>query len=93
MAEARQLKTGRWRIYHGPEHDPVRDPHTGAIATFDSLAGARHWWSQLHPDDPSLPEANKCCRCGAYFGTHTQWTLYAGRPYHVPHAPERQKAG
>jgi len=86
MAEARQLKAGRWRIYVGPSLNLVRDPSTGSIATFDSLAAARQWWAQLHPGE-SLREAKRCARCGGYFGPAAGWTLYAGRPYHPAHLP------
>jgi|GEM_PF-5787831 len=88
MGEARQLKTGRWRIYQGNGLEIVRDPETRAIVTFDSLAAARLWWARLHPGDPSLAEAKKCARCGAYFGPTTEWTLQDGRYYHPAHSPE-----
>ena len=87
MAEARQLKSGRWRIYQG--HNLVRNPATGTIATFESLAAARRWWSTLNPAEPSLREAHKCARCGAYFGAKAAWTLHAGQPYHLSHLPRR----
>src|SRR5207302_1778469 len=50
MAEARQLRRGRWRIYHGPALDVARDPQTGAIAFFDSLDAAQRWWARQRPD-------------------------------------------
>jgi hypothetical protein len=88
MAEARQLKAGRWRIYVGPGLNLVRDPSTGSIATFDSLSAARRWWAQLHPGEAPLKEATKCARCGAYFGPAAGSTIYAGRHYHSAHRPE-----
>jgi hypothetical protein len=88
MAEARQLRAGRWRIYAGLELNLVRDPDTGAIVTFDSLEEARRWWWRRNPDDPPLDEAPKCARCGGYFGTTTRPTRYAGRNYHAPHTPQ-----
>jgi len=87
MAEARQLKAGRWRIYVGPDATLVRDPATGSIATFDSLASARRWWARLHPDEAALGEAKKCARCGGYFGRGAKATLSAGHLYHVAHQP------
>jgi len=86
MAEARQLKAGRWRIYMGRSLNLVRDPSTGSIATFDSLAAARQWWAQLHPGEP-LREANRCAQCGGYFGPAAGSVLYAGRHYHPAHRP------
>ena len=88
MAEARQLKAGRWRIYLGPGLKLVRDPSTGSIATFGSLPAARQWWAQLRPDDAPLPEAKRCARCGGYFGPAAGSALYAGRYYHPAHLPE-----
>ena len=88
MAEARQLKAGRWRIYVGPDGSLVRDPATGSIATFESLASARYWWARLHPDEASLREAKKCARCGGYFGPAAESTLSGGQFYHVAHRPE-----
>jgi hypothetical protein len=88
MAEARQLKAGRWRIYVGPGGALVRDPSTGSIATFDSLAAAQRWWARLHPDLPKLPEAKKCARCGGYFGPGAESTFIAGQFYHLGHRPE-----
>jgi hypothetical protein len=85
MAEAKKLKSGRWRIYR--EKAIVRDPQTGTIATFSSLTDARRWWTNVNPAEPSLQEAHKCARCGAYFGPSTPWTVHAGRPYHVEHIP------
>ena len=87
MAEARQLKAGRWRIYLGPSLNLVRDPSTGSIATFDTLAAARQWWAQFGPGDAPLREAKRCARCRAYFGPAAGWTLYAGRYYHPAHLP------
>src|SRR5437016_11413448 len=81
MAEARQLKAGRWRIYLGTGLDLVRDPSTGSIATFDSLAAARRWWARVHPGEAPLPEARRCARCGGYFGPGAGSTFYAGRYY------------
>lgn len=88
MAEARQLKAGRWRIYEGPDRTIVRDPKTGGIMTFDSLDTARGWWQHRHPNDPLLQEAIKCARCGGYFGPSAASTLYAGRQYHAMHLPQ-----
>ena len=88
VAEGRKLKSGRWRIYTGASLDLIRDPVTAAIATFDSLAAARLWFSQFHPGDDPLREAKRCARCGAYFGPSTAGTLYAGRYYHPAHTPE-----
>ena len=87
MAEARRLKSGRWRIYRGTEQELVRSPDDGRIASFGTLTDARRWWSRMNPSEPSLQEAHKCARCGAYFGASTPWTIYAGRPYHLVHAP------
>jgi hypothetical protein len=88
MAEARQLKAGRWRIYLGPGLNLVRDPSTGSIVTFDSLAAARQWWARLHPGDAPLREAKRCAQCGGYFGEGAGGMLYAGRYYHSAHRPE-----
>ena len=88
MAEARQLKAGRWRIYVGPGLDLVRDPATGLIATFSTFSAARHWWAQLHPGEEPLKESTRCARCGAYFGAAAQGTLYGGRYYHAVHRPD-----
>jgi len=88
MAEARQLRAGRWRIYTEPELNLVRDPDTGAIVTFASLEEARRWWWRRHPDDPPLQEAARCGRCGGYFGTTTGPTMYAGHYYHPTHTPQ-----
>ena len=87
MAEARQLKAGRWRIYLGTGLDLVRDPSTGSIATFDSLAAARRWWARVHPGEAPLPEAKRCARCGGYFGPAAGSTFYGGRYYHPNHQP------
>ena len=87
MAEARQLKAGRWRIYDAPDQTIVRDPKGNGIVTFDSLETARGWWQYRHPDDPPLQEAIKCARCGAYFGRSAERTVYAGRSYHAMHRP------
>ena len=83
MAEARQLKGGRWRIYVA--RNLVRDPSTGSIATFNSLAAARAWWMKLHPNDAPLLEAQKCARCGGYFGAAAESVLIGGRYYHRGH--------
>jgi hypothetical protein len=88
MAEARRLKTGRWRLYKTPELYPLRDPATGNIATFGSLGEARRWWLGLDPKAPSLQEALKCANCGAYFGRNTTSTSYGGRYYHPSHTPQ-----
>src|SRR2546428_9426842 len=90
MAEARQLKAGRWRIYVGPDGTLVRDPATGSIATFHSLASARRWWARLHPDEAPLPEAKKCARCGGYFARPAEATLSGRYPYHVAHPPSAE---
>lgn len=87
MAEARQLKAGRWRIYIGPGQNLVRDPSTGSIVTFNSLAAARAWWAMRHPNDTPLLEAKKCARCGGYFGAAAESVLSAGRHYHRGHQP------
>jgi hypothetical protein len=87
MAEARRLKSGRWRIYRQPNLAIVRDPAKGTIPTFDTLTDARRWWSRLNPKEPSLQEAHKCARCGTYFGPRTPWTMYDTRPYHLSHVP------
>jgi len=87
MAEARQLKAGRWRIYIGTGMNLVRDPSTGSIATFDSLAAARQWWARRHPGEAPLPEAKKCARCGGYFGPAAGSAFDAGRYYHPNHLP------
>ncbi len=89
MAEAKRLKTGRWRIYRDPKRGLVRDPDTGTIATFSTLGDAKRWWSKVNPTEPSLQEAHKCARCGAYFGADTPWRIYNGKPYHVAHVPNR----
>jgi hypothetical protein len=91
MAEVRRLKTGRWRIYEGQKL--IRDPSTGQIATFESIAEARRWWSKSRPAGPTLQEANKCSDCGAYFGASTPWTVYQGRPYHLAHVPAKKRSG
>ena len=88
MAEARQLKAGRWRIYDGPDQTIVRDPKNGTIVTFDELETARGWWAHRHPNDPPLQEAVRCARCGGYFGPSTDSTVYAGRHYHAMHSPK-----
>ena len=88
MIEARRLKSGKWRIYSGPESDVTRDPKTGLVAAFNSLEEARGWWQRLHPDDPPLKEAIKCAWCGAYFGEGMSYTSYAGRYYHPQHIPQ-----
>jgi hypothetical protein len=88
MAEARQLRTGKWRIYSGPELDVARHPQTRAIAFFDSLPAARHWWNRLHPDEPPLEEAIKCARCGAHFGALASPVAYGGDYYQPQHIPQ-----
>jgi hypothetical protein len=88
MAEARRLKTGKWRIYSGPELEVTRDPQTGAIVYFDSLETARGWWDHHHPGDRPLREANKCARCGAYFGPLASYTVYGETYYHPQHTPQ-----
>ena len=88
MAEARQLKAGRWRIYVGPGLALARDPATGSIATFRSLADARAWWGRLHPDQRPLRESPKCARCGGYFGPGAEPIPKAGEFYHLAHRPE-----
>src|SRR5438105_1929000 len=88
MAEARQLKAGRWRIYLGPNQNLVRDPSTGQIATFNSLGAARQWWARLHPNSAPLREANKCARCGGYFGTAAESVASGGQYYHYGHRPD-----
>jgi hypothetical protein len=88
MAEARQLKSGRWRIYVGSDQTLVRDSTSGTVVTFDSLDTARGWWGHRHPNDPPLQEAIKCARCGGYFGPLTDSTIYAGRHYHATHTPQ-----
>ena len=90
LPEARQLKAGRWRLYETPGLFPLRDPVTGAIATFDSLDQARRWWRYLHPGEPTLQEATKCARCGAYFGTMSTYVSFGARHYHPQHAPQPQ---
>ena len=87
MAEARRLKAGRWRIYVGPDLRLVRDPSTGAIATFNSLAQARAWWARLHPNHTQLREAPTCARCGGYFGPAVESIFSGGRYYHRGHQP------
>lgn len=88
MAEARRLKSGKWRIYRGNDRSLVRDPANGTIISFGTLTDAKRWWSELNPTAPSLQEAHKCARCGAYFGADTPWTVRGGRPYHLAHAPK-----
>jgi hypothetical protein len=66
----------------------MRDPASGAIATFDTLAEARRWWARQYPDDRPLTEANKCARCGGYFGARTGRSIVNGRDYHPSHAPK-----
>ena len=87
MAEARQLKTGRWRIYERPRGEIIRDPDSGAIVTFDSIDTARMWWAQLRPEDPPLLEAIKCARCGGYFGHGMAPIREGARYYHAAHRP------
>lgn len=87
MAEARRLKSGRWRIYLRAHAMPVRDPASHAIVSFESLVQARRWWQALHPGDPPLGEAPRCARCGAYFGASMEPVSYAGRLFHGAHTP------
>ena len=88
MAEARRLKTGKWRLYMTPGLQPVRDPQTGTIPNFESLEAARRWWRTLNPGEAPPPEAIKCARCGTYLGRSSPWTLYAGSFYHEAHSPQ-----
>ncbi|HEY9287745.1 MAG TPA: hypothetical protein VIT43_06960 [Candidatus Dormibacteraeota bacterium] len=88
MTEARQLKTGRWRLYKTPNVYPVRDPQTGEIVTFGSLAEARRWWRQHYPGEGAPYEAIKCAKCGAYFGRGTTPVLSGGLYYHATHSPD-----
>lgn len=88
MAEARQLKTGRWRLYKTPDLYPVRDRKTGAILTFDSLTEARRWCRQHYPGEAPPQEGIKCSKCGAYFGRDSTWSLSGGLSYHLSHSPE-----
>lgn len=92
MAEARQTKTGRWRIFTSPGGGALREPG-GTIPTFRSLDEARRWWTDRHPYNGPLPEAPKCARCGAYFGPGAEATVYAGRYYHEIHTPPAIAAG
>lgn len=91
MAEARQLKAGRWRIYVGPDQKLVRDPSTGLIATFNSLAAARAWWARIHPNSAPLRESRKCARCGGYFGEGAEAVMSAGLYYHFGHRPSGEQ--
>jgi hypothetical protein len=93
MAEARRLKSGRWRIYSGAERKPVRGPESGAIATFGSLAEARLWWQGIHPEHPPLKEEPRCSWCGAYFGPGMHPVNDAGRWYHSVHTPSAIGSG
>jgi len=88
MAEARQLKTGRWRLYKTPDLFPARDRETGAILTFNSLTEARQWWLQHNPGEAPPHEAIKCSKGGAYFGRDSTPTLSGGLHYHLSHSPE-----
>lgn len=92
MAEARRLKTGKWKLYKTPDLYPVRDPATGAIPTFDSLAAARRWWLRHNPGGTALQEGIKCAKCGAYFGRSSNRTLYGGLYYHLSHTPQAAAA-
>ena len=92
MTEARRIKSGKWRIYSGPESDVARDPQNGAVAYFTSLDEARRWWQRLRPDDAPLKEAIKCAWCGAYFGRKMSYTSYAGRYYHPQHIPQARNS-
>jgi hypothetical protein len=91
MLEARQLKTGRWRLYKSPDLLPIRDPETGGIVTFESLAEARRWWRRSNPGEGAPQEALKCAKCGAYFGRGSTRTLSGGLYYHLSHSPEFQR--
>lgn len=96
MTEARRLKSGKWKLYNTPDLYPVRDPATGTVRTFDSLAAARRWWLQQHPGGALPHEGIKCARCGTYFGRASNPTLYGGLYYHLAHTPpavdaERQR--
>jgi hypothetical protein len=88
LAEARRLKAGRWRIYDGPQLQPVRDASTGVMATFESLGAAQRWWDGIHPSDPPLAEAITCATCGGYFGQMAESMSYRESYYHLQHAPE-----
>jgi hypothetical protein len=90
LAQARRLKTGKWRIYEtAPELHATRDPAGGAIPSFESLEKARLWWAQLHPDDLPLDEAAKCARCGGYFGRMAAARTHQDKLYHEAHLPDR----
>jgi hypothetical protein len=94
QAEARQLKGGRWRIYSSDGHlQLARDPVTGTIATFETLADAQRWWAQPHPGRPPLDEAPRCARCGGYFGPMAESIELGGHLYHASHAPQMASAG
>jgi hypothetical protein len=88
MAEARRLKSGRWRLYKTPNLDPIRDPASGEIPSFQTLAEARRWWLRQHPREAPPHEGVKCARCGAYFAKSSSRTLYGGLYYHLAHVPE-----
>jgi hypothetical protein len=87
VAEARKLKSGRWRIYAGAELEVVREPVTGALVTFETLTQASRWWAEINPREAPLREARRCARCGAYFGPRAPWTVYSDRYYHPAHLP------
>ena len=80
MAQARRLKSGRWRLYNTSELFPVRDPATGNNATFGSLEEARRWWLKIDPQGPTVAEASKCASCGAYFGRASTSTFSSDGP-------------
>jgi hypothetical protein len=82
------LKSRKWRLYESPKLRAVRDPATGKVPSFKSLMEARRWWLELHPHDAPPNEAERCARCGGYFGPTTGLTIYAGRSYHPSHSPQ-----
>ena len=88
MAEARRLKSGKWRLYKTPQLSPVRDPQTGDVPSFESLEAARRWWRDHSPSEVPPDESIKCARCGAYFGRQSAWAFYGGRYYHQAHTPQ-----
>lgn len=88
MAEARRLKSGRWRLYKTPGLYPVHDPLTGLSPTFATLSDARRWWSKQPSGDAAVEESVKCAKCGAYFARTANRTLVGGLYYHLSHTPE-----
>jgi hypothetical protein len=84
-AEARRLKSGRWRIYLSGQ---VARDATGAITSFGSLDQARRWWGEQHPDDPPVDEAPRCARCQGYFGATAPAIRLGDLWYHARHVPE-----